>query len=419
MPYDAPPTKTSYSWGDEAMTVPSSRDLPPAFVLGMDANGLGVARDLGRAGVRVVGVDDRPFSPGLRSRFVEPVLTPDRTAHAEEVVKKLLEKSKDFPDKGVLFPTADSYLELLCAHWGELSSAFHLPAPEPSIIQKLLNKRLQYEAAAKAGVPLPVTFFPGDEGEAESMADRLTFPVLLKPYYSHAWQSPGGKKAIMVQDKADLISVLRIEGGKGTEVMVQDFITGPDDEIVSVAGYASRSGLISPLVAWRKERQFPLDFGVGCFVRTIRDDEAMELTERLVRAIGYIGIFEAEFKRDARDQQMKLIEINARSWLQSSLGERSGVDLVKVAYMDALGRLVEEPSFFHEGVRWWDAYSDLQSYWELRGQGRITTGRWIRSWLGSETFAYLAWDDPIPALARWRNGLELPRLLVRLLRTGR
>jgi hypothetical protein len=52
-------------------------DMPAAFVLQMGTNGLGVARSLGREGVRVVGVDFDPRALGFYSRCCQPVLCPE------------------------------------------------------------------------------------------------------------------------------------------------------------------------------------------------------------------------------------------------------------------------------------------------------------------------------------------------------
>ena len=40
-------------------------------------NGLAAVRSLGRAGIRVLALDHRPSALGFRSRYAEPVLTPD------------------------------------------------------------------------------------------------------------------------------------------------------------------------------------------------------------------------------------------------------------------------------------------------------------------------------------------------------
>jgi len=50
----------------------------PAVVVDVGwVNGLAAIRSLGRAGIRVLALDHRPSALGFRSRYAEPVVTPD------------------------------------------------------------------------------------------------------------------------------------------------------------------------------------------------------------------------------------------------------------------------------------------------------------------------------------------------------
>ena len=44
-------------------------------------NGLAAIRSLGRHGLRVLAVDDRPYALGLRSRYAEARIAPDPRSH--------------------------------------------------------------------------------------------------------------------------------------------------------------------------------------------------------------------------------------------------------------------------------------------------------------------------------------------------
>ena len=52
--------------------------MNPAVVVDVGwVNGLAAIRSLGRAGIRVLALDHRPSALGFRSRYAEPVVTPD------------------------------------------------------------------------------------------------------------------------------------------------------------------------------------------------------------------------------------------------------------------------------------------------------------------------------------------------------
>ena len=72
--------------------------------------------------------------------------------------------------------------------------------------------------------------------------------------------------------------------------------------------------------------------------------------KRFLESIGYRGIGSAEFKRDERDGELKLIELNPRYWQQAALAERCGVNFPLAQYLD-LQRWGPGPSDTLRGAR--------------------------------------------------------------------
>jgi hypothetical protein len=58
------------------------------------------------------------------------------------------------------------------------------------------------------------------------------------------------------------------------------------------------------------------------------------------------------------------------------------------------------------GLRLWDPFRDFKAYRELRGMGQLTFGKWLAGVLRRQTFAYFAWTDPMPAIARMLKPLR-------------
>ena len=65
---------------------------------------------------------------------------------------------------------------------------------------------------------------------------------------------------------------------------------------------------------------------------------------RLLKALGFHGISQVEFKRDPRDGRYKLMEVNPRLWQWHGLAAACGVDLPLIAYRDLTGEQVEHVS---------------------------------------------------------------------------
>ncbi|MEO9177181.1 MAG: hypothetical protein ABI317_16830, partial [Gaiellales bacterium] len=52
----------------------------------------------------------------------------------------------------------------------------------------------------------------------------------------------------------------------------------------------------------------------------------------------YRGIAQTEFRQDADDGELRLMEVNPRLWQWHGLARACGVDLPRIAYEDVLGR---------------------------------------------------------------------------------
>jgi predicted ATP-grasp superfamily ATP-dependent carboligase len=129
----------------------------------------------------------------------------------------------------------------------------------------------------------------------------------------------------------------------------------------------------------------------------------VESLDLLLAHLSYRGVFEAEFKYDARDGQFKLLEVNARPWYFIGFAADCGVDFCAMAYRDALGLPVEPVSTYALG-RHCVVGSDRFACWALFRRGQLSAGAWLRSWLGARQMLF-AWDDPVPGVARMLRAL--------------
>jgi D-aspartate ligase len=388
---------------------------PTAYVLGMDANGLGLARSLGRRGIQVVGVDSRPAMDALRSKYVRPLSCGDLRAPPDSLLRILNEHAEQ-NGRGILYPTSDFFVLFISRHRDELSKNFDFNMPSSGLMETLLNKRLQYQEAARRGISIPKTFYPTTMEDLDEIFETLKYPAFIKPCYPSDWYRIFDSKGFLANNDQDLVDGFHAALSNGIEVIIQEFIIGPSSNIYSFATYISRDGWMAPPCAWQKVRQAPVDFGVGSFVRTVKEPRIEEIGVRFLKGIGYTGIVEMEFKRDEKDDEFKLIEMNARSWLQNALAARAGVDTAYLQYLDLTGAKLSQPEPCQEGMRWIDLLNDFSTFWVLRKRGELTTRSWIRSCLGAEVLAYGALDDLRPVFSHYQYGLSIAKTLAHLLK---
>jgi predicted ATP-grasp superfamily ATP-dependent carboligase len=119
---------------------------------------------------------------------------------------------------------------------------------------------------------------------------------------------------------------------------------------------------------------------------------------RLLQEMRFHGVSHVEFKRDARDGRLKLMEINARHYGTHTLATACGVNITAAAYYDAMGRPFRAPRQ-REGVRWLLATRDLVASPRLMVRGKLTFREWLTSLRGVRVDGALSFDDPIPGAA--------------------
>ena len=381
---------------------------PPAVILGLGSNGLSFVRSLGRRGIPVISLESWS-APAMLSRYARSCIAPDPAQQEGALLDFLTRLGQALPLRGVLLTTSDAGVLFMSRHHEELSRHFDFNVADHETVARLTDKRFQYEDAVRAGIPTPRTLFPSSDG-IEEVSRRVAYPCIIKPYVSHLWRSydqgvadSRWGKAVEVRSPAELIRTFRAMERSGLELLVQEVILGGDDRLYSLQTYLDRAGEPKALFTKRKLRQFPPRFGDGCFQIGVREEEVLRLGLQLLRSIHFRGNAGVEFKRDARDGKLKLVEANPRSISQTAHAIASGVDIPYISYQDARGAPVEAATTFREGLKWVSVGPDFRSFLALRARHELTAGAWLKSYQGTRAFAFFAWDDPLPACAAWWN----------------
>ena len=177
----------------------------------------------------------------------------------------------------------------------------------------------------------------------------------------------------------------------GLEVMVTEIVPGGDDRLLSYCGYLDERGELLTEFTFRKIRQFPPQFGLGCYVVSDWNPEVAETGLRFLRGIGLRGLFHVEFKRDSRDDQLKLIECNHRFTIELVF---SPTNLPLLTYNRLLGRPLPSPGPYRTGKRLWNPVEDTKAARSYRRHGELSWSQWLRSLLHLQQLHAFRWDDP-------------------------
>lgn len=304
--------------------------------------GLSAIRSLGRAGIPVIAVDDRPSAIGFHSRYARREVAPARFGDHERFARWLTDLGDRIGRPAPIFPMHDEDVNTIARFADLVGGRFLCPFPGWDVLEPLQDKRHQLDAADAAGVPAPRT--------RREPTDELGYPVLVKPFHSPEFRRRFGVQAFRCGSRAELDEAW--ERAAGFEPLVQEWIPGGDDTLWSLGCYLAADGRALGLFCGRKLRQTPPGVGVCRVGEAVWSDEVVEQGLALLRQLGYHGVAQVEFKRDARDGAFKLIEVNPRLWQWHGLATACSVDLTLIAYRDLLGERVEPVDSRGCGRRW-------------------------------------------------------------------
>jgi predicted ATP-grasp superfamily ATP-dependent carboligase len=327
----------------ELNPIGAAADWPPAVVAGAYRTGVLGVRSLVRRGVRVTSFDCDRRHPGFRSVYGHAHACPDPDADPAGWVEFMIELSVKMGEKPVLISSADQFVSAIAAHADTLGD--HYIMSRGVALQGLLaTKQTQYELAATHGMPLPRTRLVKSVEEVVAFASDSQFPCLLKPIHFREWQRfpPNHPlsyaKVAIAQTPAQLLDSWRLASAINPNAIAQEIIQGPDAEKrVYLACYDGQGKRIANAM-FRELRCNPMRFGPASVTEPVVDPETDAVCDSFLRRLGYSGICEIEMKRDTRDGQVKLIEVNPRLTGGGDAAPYAGVDLCWLHYLDLIGK---------------------------------------------------------------------------------
>ena len=264
----------------------------------------------------------------------------------------------------------------------------------------MLDKLATYRAAQAAGIAAP-RFWPATCAE-EVHANRREFvyPLLVKPLASERFNVIFDRKYFRARSFDEVVDAYERAADAGQKVLLLEEIPGSDDQLCSYYTYIDADGV--PLIDFTKRviRRFPEGQGLACYHVTDYLPEVRELGLRLCQSVGLLGLGNVEFKRDARDGELKLIECNARFTAANPLLTASGYDLGLFVYNRLVGRpqVPLAPWAYQTGLNMWSPIDDARAFIALRAAGRLTASAWLSGLAHRQVLPLFAWTDPLPSL---------------------
>ncbi|MBN1250646.1 MAG: ATP-grasp domain-containing protein [Bacteroidales bacterium] len=370
--------------------------IKEVIILGNHIQGLGISRIAARLGYKVTLYNNSSISVARFSNTCSKFCKFKDVNHLLDIlINKEINKNE-----ALLIPTNDMLVGFISDNYDVLNEKYMLSNSIKDITELAFNKIKTYKMAIRAGVKMPESFFPNSIEELNEIADKIDYPVIIKPAIMYNFYKKSGKKVFLCNSRQELIEnynqALKII--KNDEVIVQEFLTGGAKNLYSFASYASKGEVFGSFIA-NRIRQKPMDFGVATtFAKTVISERIEQLALSLVKEMNYSGLSEIEFMYDDKIQDYKLIEINPRTWKWHTMSNIVGINLIEMLIKDLNGENVEYQKNTTENLGWIEQLTDFFIMFSEVFKGRMSLKEYFNTLKIPKEYA--TWDrkDPLPGV---------------------
>ncbi|MFH1996014.1 MAG: carbamoyl-phosphate synthase large subunit [Candidatus Omnitrophota bacterium] len=341
--------------------MPRNNDIHKVLIIGsgpiiigqaceFDYSGTQACKALKEEGYEVVLVNSNPATimtdPGMADKtYIEPLTV--------ESLEKIIEKER--PDG--LLPNLGGQTGL------NLSSSLHkqgilkkygveVIGVKIDAIERGEDRIVFKETMNKLGIPMPKSDPCYSVEEAEQIAERLGYPVVLRPAYTMG--GTGGGIAYNVEELRTIVArglavslihqVLVEESVLGWEELELEVVRDQKNQKITVCFienidamgvHTGDSFCAAPMLTVPKPLQ----------------KKMQELSYKIVDAIGVVGGTNIQFAHNLKDDRLVVIEINPRTSRSSALASKAtGFPIARISTKLAAGITMDEIPYWRKGT---------------------------------------------------------------------
>jgi carbamoyl-phosphate synthase large subunit len=208
------------------------------------------------------------------------------------------------------------------------------------------------ETMKKLGIPLPASEISQSVEEAEAIAERLKYPVVLRPAYTMG--GTGGGIAYNVEELRVIVA-RGLNASLVRQVLVEEAVIGWEELELEVV----RDDKNQKITVCFIENIDAMGVHTGdsfCTAPMLTvpqklQDKMQDYSYRIVDAIGVVGGTNIQFAHNLQDDRLVVIEINPRTSRSSALASKAtGFPIARVSTKLAAGITMDEIPYWKEGT---------------------------------------------------------------------
>ncbi|MFA6309052.1 MAG: ATP-grasp domain-containing protein [Clostridia bacterium] len=286
---------------------------------GQQRKTLAAVRSLGKKGIRAIVSEETKFNPSGFSKYCTKSLKCPKITNGEEAYFMWLKDTIKKHGCDILFPMDDDTMNIAIKFRNELNEICKMYIPPTESYNIACDKKKTMEFVENCEAPIPKTYSIEDINQLDDLTEKVMFPVIIKPR-----NSSGSRGIRIVSNKTEFLDEYLKIHLKYPLPIVQDFI-GTGDRYDVCLLYNEKSELKASFVQ-KELRHFPLKYGPSTLQESTHSEHLVEISDKIMRRLKWVGIAELEFMVDSRDGKFKFMEINPRFWASLQLSIIAGVD---------------------------------------------------------------------------------------------
>jgi len=288
-------------------------------------NALAAVRNLGNRGAEVVCVSHSRSAQSFRSKHCMAHRLVPPSQDSKEYLEALVGAVKEYRID-VILPIGYESNVVVSKHRDEFEPIVKSAVAPWNKMSIAADKAKTLEFATHLGIGIPAQYRRVDD------VDR--FPAVVKG-------TLGSGDLRYVHSKAELERAAR------SDTVIQEYIPGTG------YGYFAllNNGSVRAEFMHRRIREYPSTGGASTAAESVRDEHLRELGETLLTNLQWHGVAMVEFKKDARDGEFKLMEINPKFWGSLDLSIFSGIEFPYLTAKMAMDGDVAPVTSYRSGAR--------------------------------------------------------------------
>ena len=255
--------------------------------------------------VTAIGYEDVPANERLG--FYSKLVSARELVTDESFCHRIGEIAKD--SRPVLLPGNRRSLEHMIDNREHLMSYCDFLIPERQSLELADDKEAMYHVAQKIGVPVPTTTSLSEHESVSDMADCVRYPCIIKYRNGEVLGKKPADRYAVVLDRDTFIRTYERMHAIDPNPIASDYIEGHD---LGVAVVMSRDQELIDFICYESLREYPIEGGPTCFLKTIYSKKLLDYSVRLLKEIRFTGIAMLDFKGTPEDPFF--LEINPRLW---------------------------------------------------------------------------------------------------------